>query len=429
MKSSKLLPVVLSVSTAILSIPSYADNKDIDDLSRRIQELEEKFDKEYSEQESQQPEVLSSQSDDTFGIHFSGYARYGAAYQAGDSKLVSTDDALNGNATGRLGNEGNGGEFQFGKTFSNDTGAIWNIDVMFNHWGDNVEVPKAYAGVTNLYESQPNLYIWAGRNFNQRIQTDLNDYYWMTTDGQGAGFNNFALSETLKLDASFVSAVDSGPDDSSNGDYAITTTLHGISFGESSGVTLYANWGFDDKSDANSGNRINAYQVAAKFNLDNNNIVVRYSDNAKDKVLDKTKDQQALLFSFDGSYDFNQSASVAYLTAFQTYKDGEYSQYDRKDYNAVVRPMYFWDDVNSTWLEFGYDRVDFSNEDITNSSWKVTLSQNISFGKGSDQRPMLRFYTTVGDADNEQSIGTNGAFTSATKQDTLTVGAMWEAWW
>ncbi len=93
MKSSKLLPVVLSVSTAILSIPSYADNKDIDDLSRRIQELEEKFDKEYSEQESQQPEVLSSQSDDTFGIHFSGYARYGAAYQAGDSKLVSTDDA------------------------------------------------------------------------------------------------------------------------------------------------------------------------------------------------------------------------------------------------------------------------------------------------------------------------------------------------
>ncbi|STV62067.1 maltoporin [Klebsiella pneumoniae subsp. ozaenae] len=30
-----------------------------------------------------------------------------------------------------------------------------------------------------------------------------------------------------------------------------------------------------------------------------------------------------------------------------------------KNYGAIVRPMYFWNDVHSTWLEAGYQRVDY----------------------------------------------------------------------
>ncbi|MBF4327404.1 carbohydrate porin, partial [Vibrio anguillarum] len=81
------------------------------------------------------------------------------------------------------------------------------------------------------------------------------------------------------------------------------------------------------------------------------------------------------------------------------------------------------------WLEAGYDVVDFDNIDATNSSWKVTLSQNISFGKGAGARPMLRFYATLGDADNETVIDKDGLFKAASNPDTVTIGAMWEAWW
>ncbi|RRF74151.1 Maltoporin (phage lambda and maltose receptor) [Serratia liquefaciens] len=41
---------------------------------------------------------------------------------------------------------------------------------MFDHWSDEVNLKKAYVGVTNVLESNPNAYIWAGRDFHQRPQ-------------------------------------------------------------------------------------------------------------------------------------------------------------------------------------------------------------------------------------------------------------------
>jgi maltoporin len=94
----------------------------------------------------------------------------------------------------------------------------------------------------------------------------------------------------------------------------------------------------------------------------------------------------------------------------------------RTGYSAIVRPMYNWNAVHSTWLEAGYSLVDYEN-DGENSAWKVTLSQNVSFDMGG-ARPMLRFYATVGEADNEASV-----YSYDQKQDTLALGAMFEAWW
>ena len=52
----------------------------------------------------------------------------------------------------------------------------------------------------------------------------------------------------------------------------------------------------------------------------------------------------------------------------------------------------------------------------------MTLSQNIAFDWGAGARPMLRFYATVGEVDNK---GTK----NDPKQDTVSLGAMWAAWW
>ena len=69
------------------------------------------------------------------------------ALRAADQKYVAVDGSYNGaSAIGRLGNEGNGGEFQLSKAFKGDNGAIWDINVMIDHWGDEVNLKKAYAG-------------------------------------------------------------------------------------------------------------------------------------------------------------------------------------------------------------------------------------------------------------------------------------------
>lgn len=91
-----------------------------------------------------------------FGLKFSGYARYGAHFQTGDQKYVGVDGSYNGaSAIGRLGNESNGGEFQISKAFKSAQGAIWDLNVMFDHWSDEVNLKKAYVGSPTCWNPTP----------------------------------------------------------------------------------------------------------------------------------------------------------------------------------------------------------------------------------------------------------------------------------
>nr|WP_274817395.1 carbohydrate porin [Klebsiella pneumoniae] len=423
-----------------------------------------------------------------FGLKFSGYARYGAHFQTGDQKYVGVDGSYNGaSAIGRLGNESNGGEFQISKAFKSAQGAIWDLNVMFDHWSDEVNLKKAYVGVTNVLESNPNAYIWAGRDFHQRPQQGINDYFWMNHDGQGAGVKNFDIGG-VQFDVAAVSQVKScspevmadetnpsritctgSSDTGDNGHYALTTKTHNIKAGPID-VEVYANYGFDSKavdSDArleacnghyalttkthnikagpidvevyanygfdskavDSDARLEAWQGGLVLSHTNdsgvNKVILRYSDNSDNSVYNKTDDLTTVYASFEGSHKFTQQAQVEYLLAFHDYDNGKDNTDNRKNYGAIVRPMYFWNDVHSTWLEAGYQRVDY-DQGGDNHGWKLTLSQNIAIGMGPEFRPMLRFYVTGGQVDNEHTAKVNG--TQDQQLDSLNVGGMFEAW-
>ncbi|MDW6093950.1 carbohydrate porin [Vibrio rhizosphaerae] len=369
-------------------------------------------------------------------LRFFGYARYGAAFQDSDEKRVTTAGALNGNATGRLGNEDNGGEFGLTKGYTSDLGDQWDIVVMFDHYSQEswaksgtggVKVKKAYASVTNFVDSQPELKVWAGRDFHQRPQTGLNDYFWMTHDGQGAGFYNLNLGG-VKLDFGAVGQVQSDLVDD-NGRYAITSKLHNINLFDDASVEFYANYGFASKKVQDQPYySTKAYQLAADFSMSGHHLLFRYADNAKDSVFELTKDQRAWLVSFNGASTISDQAAVEYLAAYQ-FLDVAGNQ-DRANYNVIVRPTYNWDSINSTWLEAGYSVVDYKDINAKNSSWKVTFSQNIVIGSQMAARPMLRFYTTLGKADNEFiGFDSKTGNMQSNRLDTLTFGAMFEAWW
>ncbi|PML94909.1 carbohydrate porin [Vibrio breoganii] len=444
MKLFKLLPLSLAVAGTLASAAALADNHDTVVMEERLAEVIAKAEERLAEIEEraagetvnvQGSAIENTQSELPLGVVFSGYARYGAGYQSGDSLYVGTAGGIGGgNKTGRLGNEQNGGEFQFSRSFESDAGAVWDLVFMIDHWADaswatdgGTNVKKMYAGASNVFESQPELYIWAGRDFHQRPQTDIDDYFWMTHDSQGAGFYNLNLGG-IKLDLAAVGQVE-GDMVGDNGRYAVTSKIHGMNFGGLD-LAFYANYGFKSEkldSDPKDTTADNAYQVAAEANFSGQKFVVRYADNAVDSVFDLAEDQSALLFSFSGGVGLTDNAGIQYLTSYQSI-EGDAVE-DRAQYNIIVRPTYQWNDVHSTWLEGGYNVVDYDDIDATNSSWKVTLSQNIAIGGMTWSRPMLRFYATVGEADNEY-IGqnTDGSYQTS-NPDTLTVGAMFEAWW
>ncbi|WP_283154554.1 carbohydrate porin [Escherichia fergusonii] len=458
MKKINTLPVTLAVIAALYSISAQAQEftqEQIDAIvakavDKALAERQEKMDAAAAKKVDviNEPESAAQSPDMAipFGVKFSGYARYGAHFQSGDQKYVAVDGSYNGaSAIGRLGNEGNGGEFQLSKAFKSDNGAIWDVNVMIDHWGDEVNLKKAYAGVTNVLASNPDAYIWAGRDFHQRPQQGINDYFWMTHDGQGAGVKNFDIGG-IKFDLATVAAVEScnpevmedetnpsritctgGSGTGDRGNYAVTSKIHGMKLGPLD-LELYANYGFDSKA-VEGEDKLKAWQGAFVVSHSNdsgvNKVIARYSDNSDNSVYNKTDDLTTIYASFEGSHKFTQQAQIEYLLAFHDYDNSSIKSDNRKNYGVIVRPMYFWNDVHSTWLEADYQRVDY-DKGGDNSGWKLTLSQNISIAMGPEFRPMLRFYMTGGQVDNDRAARVNG-----TKEETLddfNLGAMWEAW-
>jgi len=459
MKINKKLPVALAVAATLCSGSALAQEFTQEQIDAIVAKA---VDKALAERQAKMDAAINKKADVVvepqsaaqtpdlaipYGVKFTGYARYGAHYQSGDQKYVGVDGSYNGaSAIGRLGNEGNGGEFQLSKAFNGDNGAIWDINVMFDHWGDEVNLKKAYAGVTNLLASNPNAYFWAGRDFHQRPQQGINDYFWMNHDGQGAGVKNFDIGG-VQFDVAAVGSIEScSPEvleDESNpsritctgssnvgdkGNYAVTSKVHGMKVGPLD-LEIYANYGFDSKA-VDRDERLHAWQGGAvlshTYDSGINKLIARYSDNSDNSVFNKTDDLKAIYTSFEGTYKFTQQTQVDYLLAFHDYDNSSIKTDNRRNYGAIVRPMHWWNDVHSTWLELGYQRVDY-DDGGDNHGWKATLSQNISIAMGPEFRPMLRFYVTGGEVDNKRTARVNG--TNDTSLDSLNIGAMWEAWW
>ena len=214
---------------------------------------------------------------------------------------------------------------------------------MFDHWSDEVNLKKAYVGVTNVLESNPNAYIWAGRDFHQRPQQGINDYFWMNHDGQGAGVKNFDIGG-VQFDVAAVSQVEScspevmadeanpsritctgGSGTGDDGHYALTTKTHNLKAGPID-VEVYANYGFDSKA-VDSDERLEAWQGGLVLSHTNdsgvNKVILRYSDNSDNSVYNKTDDLTAIYASFEGLHKFTQQAQIEYLLAFHDYDNGQ----------------------------------------------------------------------------------------------------------
>ncbi|AHJ76011.1 MULTISPECIES: carbohydrate porin [Kosakonia] len=459
MRINKKLPVALAVAATLCSGSVFAQEFTQEQIDAIVAKA---VDKALAERQAKMDAAIDKKADVVvepqsaaqtpdlavpYGVKFSGYARYGAHFQSGDQKYVGVDGSYNGaSAIGRLGNEGNGGEFQLSKAFKGDNGAIWDVNVMFDHWGDEVNLKKAYAGVTNLLASNPNAYFWAGRDFHQRPQQGINDYFWMNHDGQGAGVKNFDIGG-VQFDVAAVGSVAScspevledeanpsritctgGSNVGDKGNYAVTSKIHGMKVGPLD-LEIYANYGFDSKA-IESDARLKAWQGGAvlshTYDHGINKLIARYSDNADNSVFNKTDDLTAIYASFEGSYKFSRQTQVDYLLAYHDYDNSANKADNRRNYGAIVRPMHWWNDVHSTWLELGYQRVDY-DDGGDNHGWKATLSQNISIAMGPEFRPMLRFYVTGGEVDNKRTARVNG--TNDSTLDSFNIGAMWEAWW
>lgn len=355
-------------------------------------------------------------ADDDFEFH--GYARFGASYEADGNQTIGADGAT-GNAAGRLGNEGMGGEIMFTKNFVGENGTKWDVNFMIEDWYD-IALKQAYAGATNVFVSQPNAYIWAGRTFHSRVQQNLNDYYVAISDAQGAGIKNLELGfANFEFGAVGSNRLGSGNGSGDyNGNYALTSKLSGITLGQVS-MDLLLNVGFADST----ADTVDSAVIAmAKFSGWNQNVYIRYSENTEANVLVRGQDLESIYLSLDGSFSLGANTGLEYLTSYHDIDNVNFDEPNnssRTAVNLIARVTHSWNDIHSTWIEAGTVNVDFDDNDESSAS-KITFSQNIAIGGVTWARPMLRFYVTAG---TEKAKGSDDS------TDPVIVGAMWEAWW
>lgn len=410
MKNFKVLSLALAVASSLTAFSASAADENIN-MQTQIDDLQK---------------LMADKAND---LRFFGYARYGAQFQSGDARYVNGIGST-GQTVGRLGNEANGGEYGIAKKYTADNGAVWDLAVMVEHWSNDqwgstggVNMKRFYAGASNIFESQPDMYVWAGRDFHARLQQGLNDYYVTIEDGQGGGFKNLDVGGA-KFDFGVVGGVDDndGSLGNDNGKYAITAKFKDIDAGMAK-LDAYAHFGFtseDDDIQADGLDNETAWLVGTHIKFNSDSLHLRYGDGANNSVMGLKGDFQSLFVSYEGGFDAGENWNINYLAAY--YNQSGDDATDQNEYSLIVRPQYRWNDIHSTWIEAGYALVDEDSGDETDG-WKVTLSQNVSIGGLPWSRPMLRFYATVG----EKDVSPQGA--SSTTTDTVSLGAMFEAWW
>ena len=366
---------------------------------------------------------------------FNGYARYGSHSilnspdsedeVGADYKYVETTGGL-GSAAGRLGNETYGGEIQLTKTFESESGVDWSVGFMIEQYADyDLGIKKFYAEASNVFESQPNMSVWAGRVHNMRPQTHLSNYFIINTDGQGGGFKDMEF-DAFDLDFSIVAKPTGGGSSDDDGLMAVTSQFKNFDVADLFTIDLIANYGFDT-AETTTDTHINAYQFGALVNYGGDDwkhkITVRQSDNTINELFRKAEGVSAFAAYLEGTHVFNDTFTVLYEVGYDAIDNNGDNDTDRfvsrDTAHMIIRPMIFWNANHSTWFETGYDFVDYhdAGED---KAWKVTISQNISFDAFAKARPMLRAFVTYGVVEND--IETD-------KRDVLTAGLMFESWW
>ncbi|RTZ18035.1 maltoporin LamB [Vibrio aquaticus] len=408
-------------------------------------------------------------------VDFHGYARGGVGL-SGEGSHVTYEK----NKVGRLGNEDDlYAELGLNAELYNQGDVSFKLESLVaygqagnNNWEGNANALRVMnVQAKGLFESDKEAVLWAGQRYYQRKDIHITDFYFLdTSGGAGGGIENISLgggklsvavmhddgTQTVDDGTAFVFDKDlPGCDGKPSSDacykseaqtkdemvsgYTLDLRYAGIDLWENANLELAVAYDFasdakDQTVQADDGVLLTAV-LGQGLSNGFNQTVLQYGTASYGKQMATYGgggwyDRSGGNNDADGFRIINWGVTgmgdawelghvVMYAQASDT-DDGDITAY-----NAVVRPMYKWDEHMKTVFELGYfaDETKKSGTTTDAAGSKVTVAQAWSAGSSFWARPEIRVYGSYF-MDHEGE-----SFNGKTDDSEFSVGIQMEAWW
>ncbi|MFC6673009.1 maltoporin [Marinobacterium aestuariivivens] len=401
----------------------------------------------------------------SLAVDFHGYVRSGIGATAGGGDQACFQ-AAGASAKYRLGNECETyAEVGLGAELYNQDERSFYLDTMIayksnqaNDWeaalGDSASdgnpfdnsvasVRQFNVQAKNMLEALPGATLWAGKRYYKRHDVHINDYYYWDVSGPGAGiedidlgFGKLALAWIRNTDGSWVY------DGAGTGTNVANDTLDirlgdlrvnpdgalevGFDYGSANlSDSQQDDPGFDDQKgylvtlEHTQGNWFGGFNKLALQYASDGMIGTGHNNSAAgDGDMFRLVDQ--------GVVQVSDSVEMMYVGI---YEDKDLDAGNGQTWTSFgLRPVYKWNEVMSTALELGYDRVEPQGDGEDADLTKITLAQQWSAGRSFWARPQLRAFVTYAQWDGDVYNAASESIEMG-DDDGLTFGVQVEAWW
>ncbi|WP_051219364.1 maltoporin [Oceanobacter kriegii] len=310
---------------------------------------------------------------------------------------------------------------------------------------DRISIRRFNVEGTDVIEALPGATLWIGKQFVDRQNVHINDFFYYDPKGPGVGLKNVDVGFG-KLGVAWLrnGSTDATDGEGDSGNYVNNTYDFRISKMEVAdnvsaevGLTLGSTSGTDGLAYEGANNSGSLVTLNFMFNDvlgGNNKLTIQQANDGMISSTNTGNQNGTLEGDFfriidSGVTSLADNVEAQYVVVYEDKNvDNSATNTGHEWLSAGIRPVVQWGGYSNTAFEVGYDQVKDKFSGDTNSMTKFTVAQQFSAGSKFFSRPALRMFATYAMWNDEGQNSNSGGVTPADATSGLSFGAQTEVW-